>query len=166
MRHIASALLIGAIILPLSSHAFEVEQPAAPAAIHDEVMVFKIGGATYTVTTLPIVAKKYEAFDTPPPAYAEVTSGLTLGSRITEEEAIKVIEAFYRENAIDFSTIRIRKFQLGALQYVAWCTDVFMFACTERQFRTGNLVEFEVNGGNRSGGMTGFERRIMMIRKV
>lgn len=145
--------------------AFEVEQPSAQAGMHESVSIFKIGDITYTVTGIPNVADAFETFETPPPDYQEGTNGLTLGAPITQAEAIKVIEEYYRENAFDFDSIKIRKLQLGPLEYAAWCS-ARLFVCTNREFRSGNWVEFEVNGANRSGGMTGFQRQVFMIRKL
>lgn len=161
------AIIITTLLLTSGwASAFEIEQPVAPVYMHNGATIFRIQDATYTVTPIPNIADLFETFETPPAAYAEGTNGLTLGARITQEEAAKVLEAYYRENAFDFTSIKIRKLQLGALQYAAWCSKHVIFFCQERQFRTGNWVEFEVNGSNRHSGMVGFQRQIFMIRKL
>ncbi len=162
---LAAVIALVLAVAATSSLAFEVEQPGAQSGMHESVSIFKINDATYTVTGIPDAADAFETFETPPASYQEGTKGLTLGAPITQEEAIKVIEEFYRENAFDFATIRIRKINLGPPQYAAWCA-ARLFVCTNREFRSGNWVEFEVNGANRNGGMAGFKRQVFMIRKL
>lgn len=162
---VRAGLFFAALFSSTPTIAFEVEQPGALSGMHESVSIFKIGDATYTVTGIPNVADAFETFEAPPPDHQEGTKGLTLGAVITHDEAIKVIEEYYRENAYDFDSIKIRKLQLGPLQFAAWCS-ARLFVCTNREFRSGNWVEFEVNGANRSGGMAGFQRQIFMIRKL
>jgi hypothetical protein len=166
MKHtLLAALIATTLFSAVPATAFEIERPGASSGMHENVSIFRINDATYTVTDIPNVADAFETFETPPTDYLEGTKGLTLGATITQDEAIKVIEEYYRENAFDFASIKIRKLTLGPLQFAAWCS-ARLFVCTNREFRSGNWVEFEVNGANRSGGMTGFKRQVFMIRKI
>lgn len=166
MRAIAvTAFAFALAIAAAPSVAFEVEQSVALTGTHKNVSIFTINNTTFTVTQIPSVADSLETFETPPENYLEGTKGLTLGNPITQDEAIKVIEEYYRQNAINFASIRVRKVNVSNPQYAAWCS-ARLFVCTDREFRSGNLVEFEINGGNQLGGMTGYQRQIFMIRKL
>jgi hypothetical protein len=130
------------------------------------------GGGRFTLTEIPVQANAFRAFvdipaDFTKPKYKAAMARLTLGDEVTREEVIAVLDAHFHEVAFDYDSVKLRKLQVGARRYVSWCAAPGLFgACYDTQFRAGTWVEFEVNGKNRHGGMVGFERNIVLIRKL
>ena len=149
-----------------SVNAFEIEQPSARTGTDGPVTIFRINGFTFTLTDIPNSADRFEVFDTKPAEYEDGMKTLTLGKDVTQEEAARVIEEHYRENAFDFKSIKVRGLKILGPKFVAWCSSPSLFFCLERQFRSGTWIEFEVNGANRSGGLTGYQQQIFLIRKI
>ncbi len=163
MRNIIVSALFFAFIN--AANSFEVEEDDFGKSTQvGMTQVIELKGQFYAFSPVPTIASQFKSSpDTSP--YPEFAGKLFLGDPMTKEEALKVIEAYYRHNAIDFKSIVIRKFALGERQYVFWCSNPSALGCLNREGRAGNWVEFEVNGANRSGGMTGFTRTIFLIKK-
>jgi len=158
---IAGAASVGAAL------AFTVEPPPAAAVIQrGKVVVIQLGSDYFTVTTVPPDAAQLEFLPALPPAYArDDAAALDPGSHVAPTQVTPVLEAYFKDSAIDFESIRIRHLQIDERGYAAWCTNPTIFGCAYRELRAGTPVRFEVNGRNRVGGMTGFEPRIFMIRR-
>lgn len=157
---------VAALILlaSISAMAFQVEESTSQFSISNGVAVLQVPGITYTIAEIPPSANRMESATTPDdyPGFGH----LTTGSDIAKDEALGIVEQFYKHTAIDFSSIAIRDFRVGAPQFVFWCSNPSLFGCLNREGRAGTWVEFFVNGANRSGGMTGFFRTILLIRKL
>lgn len=157
-------LCAAAIILATSnSYAFKIEETKSKIYFINGVAVIQMNGLTFTVADIPSEAVQFES-SVSNDLYPEIK--ITLGLPITANEASSVVEQYYKHTAFDFGSIVIRDFRVGGQQYVFWCTNPWLFGCLERQARAGTWVEFDSNGANRNGGMTGFQRKILLIRKV
>lgn len=125
-----------------------------------------IGADHFTVVTVPAQAAQLELFERLPPEYVSPDTGtLDPGEPVSAEQVSLVLEAYYKDTAIDFDSIRIRNLKLGRLGYLVWCSNVTFLGCLNRELRAGTWVDFEVNGKNRQGGMTGFQSRTFVIRR-
>lgn len=157
---------VAALILltSISAMAFQVEESTSQFSISNGVAVLQVPGITYTIAEIPTSANRMESATTPDdyPGFGH----LTTGADITRDEALGIVEQYYKHTAIDFNSIAIRDFRVGAPQFVFWCSNPSLFGCLNREGRAGVWVEFFVNGANRSGGMTGFARTIILIRKL
>lgn len=127
-------------------------------------------GWTYTVAEVPASAVKLQAFTTPPPQFAKgknkaALDSLTFGEDLTRDEAVAALDAYFREIAFDYDSVKLRKLDVTQRTYVAWCSN-YLITCLEWQFRAGTWTSFEMNGRNRNGGMTGFQPEFLLLRKV
>ena len=127
-------------------------------------------GQSYTLTEIPTEATQPKTFTVIPadfdkPKYRDVIAKMSLGDELTHDDAVAVLDAYLREVAFDYDSVKLRKLQVGARQYVAWCSN-YAFTCLDWQIRAGTWIEYEMNGKNRSGGMSGFERKVVVVRKV
>lgn len=121
---------------------------------------------TYSLTNLPEELGGFEVYtDMFPAKYSDQVKNVTVGDDVTLNEALKVIEADYREKAFDFDSIKIRNPKLLPRRFVIWCSN-YLFTCHQYQFRVGSFISFEVNGRNLNGGMTGFTMRVSMISRL
>lgn len=143
--------------------AFEIVDDAAPVIAIGAASVISIADETYAITEIPLAAQDIES-SLALPADFEGTK-VTTGCPITRDEAIKVMETYFHKLAIDFSRVQVRNINLSDRQFITWCTSKIFFSCTEQQIRAGTWFDFEVNGPNISGGMTGFTKKIWLIRR-
>ena len=157
--------IIAAVMVSVASDvlAFQVEQSNSDFVITNGVAVLKVGDAIYTVADIPSEAPQIESTET---LEQHQDFKISTGIEIAKDEALGVIEQYYKHTAFDFSSIVIRDFKVGKRQYVFWCSNPWLFGCLNRQGRAGTWVEFSVNGANRNGGMSGFSRTIFLIRKT
>lgn len=145
-----------------TSHAFEIDKESKSTEI-GAASVIETDDQTYAVVEIPLVAPMVKSSTTKPPE-ADGTR-VSPGCKMTEDEAMKVLELWFRRYSIDFESIKLRNTHVGDRQYVIWCHNPLFFICSDWQIRAGTWVEYEVNGKNRMGGMTGYQREIKAIRK-
>lgn len=144
--------------------AFRVEESESRFYVTNGVAVLEMGDIYYTIAEIPTSAQQFEFLPTAD-THPEFTN-FTLGAPISKEEALAVIEQYYSHTAIDFSSIVVRDFRIAELGFAFWCSQTSLFGCLKREGRAGTWVEYEVNGGNKLGGKTGFSPSIRLIRKV
>lgn len=163
----ALALSVCALLSPEISSAVQFENaPAAQVSYDGDVPVVTWGDATYFINEVPSSAESVETFTTLPAKYqSKSTLALDVGSEIAADDVKAVLDAWYRETAIDYDSIRIRSLAIGDRQFVSYCLDSTIFGCIDGKILAGTVVTYEVNGANRSGGMTGFQARTVVIRK-
>jgi len=152
------------LLTSIGAAAFQVEESTSQFSISNGVAILAVPGTTYTIAEIPTSANRMESATTPDdyPGFGH----LTTGADIAKDEALGIVEQYYKHIAIDFNSIVIKDFRVGAPQFVFWCSNPSLFGCLNREGRAGVWVEFFVNGANRSGGMTGFLRTILLIRKL
>jgi hypothetical protein len=169
-------LIISLLALSSVSRAIAVEivdekkDVARVVQVGPVSVIYLPNGTQYTPITVPPMVKSFKAFIQVPPEfqkekYKKGLASLSLGNQMTREEVVAVLDAYLREVALDFDSVKLRKLQVGDRQYIAWC-DNYLFTCLNWQFRAGTPVNFEMNAKNRNGGMTGFDQNIVLIRKL
>lgn len=148
--------------------AFTVEAPAAASVVQrGAIVVVAYGSDYFSVVALPTQAAQLEFHAVLPAAYTQgLTTPLNPGSAVSPDQVPIVLEAYFNDSAIDAASIRVRNLQIKERGYAAWCSSPTIFGCLNRELRAGTWVEFEVNGRNRQGGMTGYQPRIFMIRRI
>ncbi len=129
------------------------------------ITIIQVGGADFSIVEIPTVVNGFEnssSTDT----HTELKSKLPRGELVTRDEAQQLLSAFYEKNAFEKSSVSVRGLKVGtATSWAIWCANPWLFGCLENHGSGGTWVEFEVNGRNRSGGMTGYQRTIWMVRK-
>jgi hypothetical protein len=161
--------LLAAAFAAGSTFALEVEDSSTSnvqQGLHDDLVT--IGDQRYVVTDYSLLPEGgFEAYDQVPPKFAGPFSRLSAGTEIPRTEIIKIIDAHYKETAINYDSIKIRKVDVTWPKYIAGCSVPSIFAlCAAHTYMAGTLVTFESNGQNRSGGMTGFQPVIWMVRSA
>ena len=172
---------IGGLILPvlLSLQCFDAfavdivdERKDGPkvTVAGDIAVVETTDGWSYTIAAIPDEAKQLKFFTVIPVDFQgkkekAALENLSVGEKVTRDEVISALDAYFHEVAFDYDSIKLRKLEVGSNEYAAWC-DNYLITCLGWQFRAGSLVTFEENGRNRNGGMTGFEAKAYMVRKV
>lgn len=157
------------LAVPLLAAALTVEEDDASKGKviqRGKVTVVALAGNEYSLTEVPAQALQLEFFEQVPDKYRDAATGLNTGEPVTKEQALAVLDADYRDSAFDYDSVRLRGLTVQRPGFVAWCSNISLFGCLNRELRAGTWVEFEANGRNRQGGMTGFQRRIVMIRRV
>ncbi|MFZ5544020.1 MAG: hypothetical protein ACOZJZ_10715 [Pseudomonadota bacterium] len=158
-----------ALAVPLLAAALTIEEDDASKGKviqRGKVTVVALGGDEYSLTDVPVQAVQFEFFEQVPEKYRDAAAGLNTGEPVTKEQALAVLDADYRDSAFDYDSVRLRGLAVQRRGFVAWCSNISLFGCLNRELRAGTWVEFEANGRNRQGGMTGYQRRIVMIRRV
>jgi hypothetical protein len=157
-------LLPALFALLIAGHAngFEIIQESNVTEV-GAAFVIDIGGETYALTEIPISAPMIKTSLSEPDEAKG--SGVTIGCKTTETEAIAVLEAWYRKYSYDFDSIKIRNLSVGKQQYIVWCSNPLFMLCSTWEIRAGTWVEYEVSGKNLHGGRTAFSREIRAIRK-
>jgi hypothetical protein len=154
------------LAIPLCSSAIEFEKSDdVQITQNGETSTFVIDGTTYLFWLVPAELPQFEASADPPDKYKAEMARIPIGEPVTMEDATKVIEAYYKKTAFDFDSIKVRKLAVIGGRYLTWCTD-YLVTCLSRAHRAGTWIEFEVNGENRLGGMTGFEPVRILVTKV
>lgn len=153
------------MVIPVAARAVEFEENSAnkqhvPVGVAD---VFVIDGEYYAVVDLPVRANRYEFKDLDSGGYKDVS--VSPGEEMTEDEAKKVIVYYFERSAFEAGSVKIRGFKFGDRKYARWCSNPSLFGCLYWEYRAGTFIAFEANGKNRSGGMTGYQPRAIMIRK-
>jgi hypothetical protein len=139
--------------------------------IHGDVAVVDMpDGSEYTVAAVPLEANSMKTFIEIPAEFKKDKFKKSLGmmslsGQVTRDEAVRVLDGYLHEVAFDYDSVKLRKLVVSDPQYAAWC-DNYMFTCLSWQFRAGTWVEYEINGKNRGGGMTGFQRNVVLIRRA
>lgn len=152
--------------LPLAAGAFEIEaKQAAKVEFIGAVIVVTLPSGTYSISELPPVAVQLVFQEELPPKLRAKSPTVTAGEPIPDDEVAAVLEAWYRETAIDFASLKLRGLTVGRPQYATWCGNPSLFGCLLQEIRAGVLVTFSVNGANRQGGMSGFQDKVVMIRR-
>lgn len=150
------------------SHGVTIENGGSQAlnvTNFDGVTVININGASFSVADVPTVANQFSNTTTTE-THSDLKAKLPLGELATREEVDAVIHAYYEKNAFESTSITVRGIIVGTkLSWAVWCNNPWLFGCLEWSGSGGTWVEFEVNGRNRSGGMTGYKRAIWMVRK-
>jgi hypothetical protein len=148
-----------------SAQAFEIEKAAGGARFKRDagVPVVEIGAIAYAVSEIPPGALKLE-FAGDLEGHKEFQGKLDKGEPMAESEVQQVLEAYFRHTAIDFDSIKLRALKAGQPTYAVWCGEWFI-VCLEGKGAAGTLVQFEANGRNRQGGMTGYQPQTLLIRK-
>lgn len=166
MKRFKSALLLFTFVG--AANAFQIESgdnDKSFATTTDGVAVMKIDGATYTLADVPSVASGLEISESPK-SQPELVAKLNLGDPITPEEITKVLDWYFKNTAINYESIKLRNLKIDKPMYVVWCPD-YVFTCMSGwTARAGTIISYEANGQNRSGGNSGFTRRIQAIRKA
>lgn len=127
--------------------------------------VVQIEGASFSIVDIPTIANGFEN-STEALTHAKLKEKLPKGELVSAKEAQQVLTAYYQKNAFEPSSIRVRGIVVGeSTSWTTWCINPSLFGCLQRVGAGGTWVEFELNGRNRSGGMTGFQRTIWMVRK-
>lgn len=144
----------------------EEQTPDAPSTTEvNGVTVVQLAGSSFSIADVPTLVNGFEN-STTADTHAELKGKLPRGELVTRDEALAVINAYYEKNAFDNASIVIRGLKVGtATSWAIWCANPWLFGCLEQRGSGGTWVEFEANGRNRSGGMTGFQRTIWMVRK-
>lgn len=164
-KFIASSILIFTAQATLAV-VIEEQTPSAPSISEvNGVTVIQLAGVSFSIADIPTVANRFEN-STTTDTNADLKGKLPLGELATREEVLTVINAYYEKNAFDNASIAIRGLKVGtASSWSTWCANPWLLGCLEYRGAGGTWVEFEANGRNRSGGMTGFQRTIWMVRK-
>jgi hypothetical protein len=163
MRPILLALLLA---IPLCSSAIEFEKADVVQITETgDTSTIMIDGTAYLFWRIPDELLQFEASPDLPEKYKAEMARIPIGDPVSLEDATKVIEAYYKKTAFEFDSLKVRKLAVIGGRYVTWCTD-FLVTCLSHAHRAGTWVEFEVNGKNRSGGMTGFEPVKILVTKV
>lgn len=164
-KFIASLILV---IFAQTTLAVVIEEqiPSAPSITEvNGVTVVKLNGASFSIADVPTFANGFEN-STTTDTNAELKGKLPRGELANREEVLTVINAYYEKNAFDNASVVIRGLKVGTeTSWAIWCANPWIFGCLEHRGSGGTWVEFEANGRNRSGGMTGFQRTIWMVRK-
>ena len=163
----ATSLLI-AMILAAPCQAVTIQNNASDEKTETTlqgITVVNINGNRFSVAVLPTIANRFENSDSTE-THAELKAKLPLGEIAAREEVEAVIKAYYERNAFDSASIAVRKLTVASKSsWSVWCGNPWIFGCLEWHGSGGTWVEFEVNGRNQSGGMTGYQRTIWMVRK-
>lgn len=155
-------LLLALLLTSNPANAFEVVKSSDATTVGSAVVVVA-GDDTFAITEIPGNASDIKGHKTIPDQFAK--SNISSGLPASEEEILFALEEYFRKTAINFESIKLRNINVGQPQYVTWCDRYDFFMCSNTQIRAGTWVDFEVNGGNRSGGLTGFQRRFILVRK-
>ena len=166
LRKFKSAIFL--LALAGSVNAFQIESgdnDKSFATTAEGVAVMKLDGVTYTLADVPTIASGLEMSESPK-SQPELVAKLNLGDPITPEEITKVLDWYFKNTAINYESIKLRNLKIDKPMYVIWCPD-YVFTCMSGWTgRAGTIISYEANGQNRSGGNSGFTRRIQTIRKV
>lgn len=127
--------------------------------------VVAIDGVQYVISPLPEQAVKLQIVPTLDELQGFKPDNISPGEEMNEAEVQAVLKTRFERTAFDAAAIRIRDLTVGNRAYAAWCAN-YLFVCMDWQARAGTYATYEVNGRNRSGGMTGFQRQTILIRKV
>lgn len=164
MRKVCLAVLL---VFPVTAVAIEYEPDLLSSKVRYEssvVVVESPFGVSY-LNEVPPAAVSVELFTALPKKYqSKATLALTTGDAMTVDDVQSVLDAWYRDTAVDFDSLRIRGLTLGERGFVVYCTEMTLFGCAAGNVLAGTSVTYEINGANRSGGMTGFQRRTVVIR--
>jgi hypothetical protein len=157
-------------LLPISSPLLAVQIQAPDAAVRisefNGVTVIETPEATYTIAERPTEVELLEESDDRS-TRTTLKSTLTLGDALSDLDVKTILERYYSHYSFDPKSIVIRSFKVGSAPiFYTWCSFKTMFGCHNWQALAGVKVDFEVNGRNRSGGYSGFERRSWMVRKL
>lgn len=160
-------LALIALLLPGLAAAVQFEDvPAARVTYDGDVPVVALNGASYYVNEVPAAAGTIEQFESLPKKYqSKGTLALDVGEEISVSDVQAVLDAWYHDTAIDYDSVRIRALVVGERRFVSYCLDMTIFGCVDGKILAGTVVTYEVNGANRSGGMTGFQPRTIVVRK-
>jgi hypothetical protein len=151
---------------PVAALQFE-ERPADTTVQQVGVVsVVTLEGIDYGVNRMPEVANQMKFVDELPDAVRRKAPQITSGLAMDEAEVTKVLEAWLRESAFDFDSLKIRGLTVGRPMYATWCAAPAVFGCMNLQVRAGVLVQYEINGKNRSGGPTGWRPEVLLIRRA
>ena len=155
-------------LLPLTVSAVDFQEASASAAVHidGQLVTVDLPRGSFTLSEVPVGAT-IETFDALPKKYqTKATQSLTLGGQVSTEDVQAVLEAWMNETAIDASSIKIRGLAVGDRKYLAWCSEPGFFGCLNGMIVSGAVVEYEINGANRNGGMSGFQHRTVLIHRI
>jgi len=163
MRKLTAFML--AAICAVGAQAFEVEKSneGQRFKVDAGVPVVEIGPTAYAVGEIPAGALKLELVKSLD-LHQDFVGKLDMGEPMSESEVVQVLEIYFRHTAIDFESLKLRGMKTGEPVYALWCGEWFL-VCLEGRGAAGTLVQFEVNGRNRQGGMTGYQARTLLIRK-
>jgi hypothetical protein len=161
MKYIVLAIVF---LFPMSVACVEVEKDDGTTfTVDGETEKITIAGQAFTLWHVPVGEAEIEVFSSVPEKYRGAMMKVSAGEPLRESEAIAVLVSHYKHTAIDSDSIKLRAVTLKGPRYMAYCAAGF--GCNHA-FRGGTLVELEVNGRNRMGGMTGFESEQYLITKV
>ncbi len=153
--------------LAFSSQAVTIQDTADASNVTtiDGITIVKINGATFSVAAVPTTVNQFEN-STSTDTHAELKGKLPLGELATRSEVEAVIKSYFESSAFDSASIAVRSLIVGTKKsWAVWCSNPWLLGCLEWHGLGGTWVEFEANGRNRSGGMTGYQRTIWMVRK-
>lgn len=157
------------LLLPALSSAIEFEAKSSAKVTYE---------GTVAVVDLPDVGRYYvnevpknaavvsQLLELPKKYQSKATLALTMGDAMSSDEVQAVLDAWYHETAVDYGSLKIRDLKVGERRYVVACMSESVLAtCIGGQIFAGTVVTYEINGANRSGGMTGYQPRTIVIRK-
>lgn len=149
-----------------SAVTIEDKQEDAPLVREvNGITVVQIAGTDFSIAGVPTVANEFENSSTTD-THTELKAKLPRGELVSREEVQQVLSAYYEKNAFEINSVAIRNLKVATTtSWAIWCANPWLFGCLEYRGSGGTWVEFEANGRNRSGGMTGFQRNIWMVRK-
>lgn len=162
-------ILAGLLTISLSSNAadFRKSKPGESYQEVNGVSVVVTDGASFSIVDITdkANAEPTNEADDGNKYLQKVKSGLSLDQPVSEEEAVKVLDVYYRNVAFDPDSIVVKDLTLGTHGVRTWCMYRLFKKCGQFYGAAGTLVEFDVNGKNRSGGMTGYSHSVVLIRK-
>lgn len=154
-----------AAFVAAGAQAFEIQKGNAAQRFRLDggVPLVEIGTTAYAIVEVPAGALKLELVRTLE-QHKQFEGKLDMGEPMSETEIQKILEIYFLNTAFDFDSIKLRELKTSEPVYAIWCGEWF-FVCIEGRGAAGNLIQFESNGKNRQGGMTGFMRQTLLIRK-
>lgn len=166
MKKIIGILLL---LVSMTAYAFEVEKDVNPNKEYYDVIngvpMVCIDGACYSVTTVPSAAEMVTNESNS--KLINEFSSHDLGVEISKDEAARVLDVYYKAVSFDYSSVKIKNLNVSGLAYWYWCDNPLFGLCTSnsKHLFMGNNVVFQINAKNRSGGFTGYQDTLLLIRR-
>lgn len=128
--------------------------------------VIDVGGKRFALVEFNAYASEFKFYDKPSPEFPQMRSFYVSGPEPTKEEIVAVLDVDYEDKAFDAASIEVRNLKIVKRGYISWCSLPAIFACRNYVSAAGTWIEFEDNGKNREGGMTGWHRRTVLMGRL
>lgn len=170
MRNLKSACFLLCLFLPLASPAveFKKDNPDVKYQVVNGIPVVTMGNASFSVFEYRPETEYSEPtnnYDESDKRLVSLRKKLILGDSVTEEEAVKVLTVYYQNVAFDPDSVVIKNMKLGEHKVYTWCSVRLFRKCSSFYGAAGSRIEYDLNGKNREGGMTGFKQVLVFLRK-